>query len=204
MVELKWFLSLEKEEAWLNDKLQQGYMLTRKGIFYHFDLLREKTGQDIVADIRQFKSKQEYNAYIDVLVDNGFYYITGSYHSCIHYLLVNHDDRKNILDMGTGFRYLRLSRMFEAFWWIMLALTLALVISNGVDYSIIFNPSDLFLTPNLFSYSGVELVIKVLFEIPFILFRLFYTYFLVIWTLVMGVYSIRYYRWYRAYDSNGE
>lgn len=45
MMKLKFFLRFDKEEKWLEHMASQGWLLSKKAVFYFFDRLNQKQRQ---------------------------------------------------------------------------------------------------------------------------------------------------------------
>lgn len=201
MVDFKVFLSLEKEEKWLTEKAQRGLQLKKKGLFYHFDDAKSRDEASVQIDIRYFSTREDYQEYLAMFADFGWEHLAGSYRSGLHYFLSDEGKDKTIFNdqLSKGIRYLRLAESYALVWMMFFVLTLALVSNGTMDFGIFLHPRELFLTPDIWILEGWSQVRAILFEIPFVLIRLFYTYAMVILSVILGYIAFRYYKWYQTY-----
>ena len=203
MITFKLFYSLEKETNWLEEMAQRGYILQRKGMFYHFKETKSSNDISIEIDVRYFTSRNEYETYITECHKSGWTHLSGSYYSGVHYFMGEDRQNQNSFPQksSTGLKYLRLAETYITFWIVLFVLSMLLMVNGTIDAGMLLEPKSMFVTPDIWSLEGWSLWKAILFEIPFILIRILYTYALVIWSFVLGFIGLKYYRWYKASDS---
>lgn len=193
MFKYKYFLSFEKEEAWLRKMAEQGYEFTAKNFFGGYGF-RQAQPKDTVfrIDYRQFKSRSDYQDYLTLFEDSGWKHIAGSKGSGIQYFRQSNpgaDDDIFSDQASKAGRYKRLSSV-----WLSLAccyLPLAVVmLSNRQDIV-------LYLTPGLWDKTGFEFWTAFLFETPFALMRALSW---VLFPLLIGLYLLFAIRAYVTYQ----
>lgn len=173
---LKLYINLDKEEKWLNEMAEQGWMLCEKHTKYIF----RKAAPDnaiIKIDYRNFKSKDDFQNYITLFQDSGWNHIAGKKSSGKQYFKkVDSTAEDDIFSDSSSKaeRYKKMSSM-----WISLAVSyipifIALVLTKAVDITAILNPKLLYYTPGLWERTGTSFWGAFLFETPFALWRGFF------------------------------
>lgn len=173
MIKFKLFINLEKEEKWLSQMAQQGFMLNRVSMFYHFT---KGNAQDETyrIDYRDFKTSYDFEDYKALFEDSGWIHVSGTRTSGLQYFKKYGD--KNNEDIFTdvrsrALRYKRLSERYLLcsvpfiFWFIVL------ITQGTVDFNYFLSPKDWYLTPGLWELEGFDFLFSFLFETPFAVMR---------------------------------
>lgn len=169
MTRLKFFLSFEKEEKWLEKMSRQGWLLCKIGLFYHFEKT-EPMPRTIRIDYRDFRKKSDYSSYISMFEDSGWRHIAGTKGYGSQYFLKTGSDSTEDIFSDSRSRAGRYKRLCDM--WLCLAVCfLPLVISNGIDLNYFLTPKQWYLTPGLWELKGLAFLRAFLFETPFALFR---------------------------------
>lgn len=169
MTRLKFFLSFEKEEKWLEKMSEQGWLLCKNGFFYHFEKA-EPMHRTIRMDYREFRKDSDFSSYISMFEDSGWRHLAGKKGSGNQYFLkAGPDSTDDIFSDGASKagRYKRLADMYLCF----AICFLPIVIGNGRDLSYLLSPKQWYLTPGLWDLKGLDFLRAFLFETPFALFR---------------------------------
>ncbi|MFV0351981.1 MAG: DUF2812 domain-containing protein [Oscillospiraceae bacterium] len=86
MKKFKLFAEYDKEEKWLEEKAQNGWLLRSKGLFYTF-VKCHPTDIYVGADYRTFKNKAAYQDYRFLFEDMGWIYLAGHRYSGEQYFM---------------------------------------------------------------------------------------------------------------------
>ncbi|MBN8191853.1 DUF2812 domain-containing protein [Bacillus sp. NTK074B] len=183
MKKVKWFISIEKEERWLNEQLQKGYRCTNiSGLgVYTF----EKTDKNYVMrlDYQDYLSKKKLEEYKGIYEDFGWNYLKGYWLSGIRYWQKESDDQNEIFSDRESKRHYYKRIMGYAFWVGMIFLI----------YSFRYYRDPGLYHDGLWSMEKDLFWKAFLFETPFVLLKLFPAFMLM---LMAGVY----YKAYRKYS----
>ncbi|MBZ9626148.1 DUF2812 domain-containing protein [Clostridium sp. FP2] len=169
MKKLRCYVSLDKEEKWLNEMTSQGWELYRKYIKYEF---RKTSSSNTITkiDYRNFKSKYDFQNYITLFKDCGWEHITGSKTSGKQYFK-KMDERAGddiFSDVSSkAERYKKLSNM----WLSMVACYIAIFMSFDIDITTVLNPKLWYYTPELWQKIGTSFWGAFLCETPFAMMR---------------------------------
>ncbi|WP_338751323.1 DUF2812 domain-containing protein [Bacillus sp. FJAT-52991] len=185
MKTFKWFLDIRKEEAWLNDQLNKGYELVKRGSlgYYQFQKTTE-TNQVIKLDFQKYMKKENLNTYVDLYEEFGWKHVAGSRFSSVHYWIKEQDGHDELFSdaPSTG---AMLQRM--ASYYFMMFAVLLIFIPSGDGKLIYLNPKDAYLTPGLWEKQGSQFVQSFLFETPFAFMRFGSIWLLIIMTLFFAI-----------------
>ena len=171
----KFFLSLEKEERWLNNQLNKGWGLVSSSMGYKFKPFNS-ANKIIQIDYRAFNTKEEFENYVLFMSDTGWEHIRGSKNSGKHYFIGSLSQNREIFS-DTESKIEREKRNRNA---LIGSFGLAICYfildinskSTAVNSSILLNPKQTFLTPGLWTLNGKAFISAFLFELPFALGRL--------------------------------
>ncbi|MBX4262684.1 DUF2812 domain-containing protein (plasmid) [Clostridium estertheticum] len=174
MKKLRFYISLEKEEKWLNEMRSRGWELDGKHTKYNF---RKNSPNNTIIkiDYRNFKSKDDFQNYITLFNDFGWEHIAGTKTSGKQYFK-KIDERAGgdiFSDVSSkSERYKKLSNM-----WISLAacyIPIFIGLTKTINIATVLNPKSLYYTPGLWQKTGTSFWWSFLFETPFAMVRGFY------------------------------
>jgi len=203
MTKLKFFLDFEKEEKWLEKMSEEGWLLRKGSLLYHFEQVEPKK-REIRIDYREFGSKKDFENYKTIFEDSGWRHLSGTKSSGSQYFLkVNEDSTGEIFsdELSKAGRYKRLADA-----WVTMAIVFLpfLVMALTGNYAWndgaadLLSPKGWFLTPGLWDLKGAEFVRAFLFELPFALLRGLSCLLPVAAVLVSAIFSLKSERQYRA------
>jgi Protein of unknown function (DUF2812) len=182
MKKFKWFISIEKEERWLNEQLQKGYRCTNiSGLgVYTF----EKTDKTYVMrlDYQDYLSKKKLVEYKGIYEDFGWSYLKGYWLSGIRYWQKESDDQDEIFSDRESRSHYYKRIMGYSFWFGMIFLV----------YSFTYYRDSSLYHEGLWSMENELFWKAFIFETPFVLLKLFPAFMVV---LLAG----SYYKAYRKY-----
>ncbi len=170
----KVFLSLEKEEAWLNKQLQEGLELIALpgNLYYQFEERTDSTEKVIRLDYRKFSSKEEFENYLQFMTDSGWKHISGEYNSGVQYFSGMKGDTPELFsDTSSLMAREKRIRNGKVVTLLLLQSYIFLFLRNSFDLSYL-HLRKAFLTPGLWEKSGLHFLTSFLFELPFALIRL--------------------------------
>lgn len=174
MKKLKFFLNLDKEERWLNDMVQQGWVLSKKDLSYEFDHVDHKERR-IKIDYRTFKSKKDLDDYILLFADSGWQHIAGDKNSGKHYF-IKADDNADIEifsdQLSKAERYKRMANVWLSLAVLYMPIVFLLSSNDLFGFDAFLNPKTFYLTPGLWEMTGRSFWGAFLFETPFALGRI--------------------------------
>lgn len=221
MIKHRIFINIDKEEAWINSIITQGYRLKRATSFgkYIFEEFPAKggasfpkgearsespKGEDFLPlvrmDFRTFSKKQDFTDYLTLFEDAGWHHISGSKSEGNQYFeRLRPDCQEEIFSdsASKAGRYRRLSEM-----WMMLFaayLPLLIVYLNAPPLTV-SSWKELFYTPGLWELSGARFWAAFLFELPFALGRAiggFFPLILLVIVICFAYFSLQTFYWYR-------
>ncbi len=201
MRKLKYFLDFDKEEKWLNKMAQQGYQLADKSLRYKFNLTKPDDSK-IKIDYRKFKTQEDFIDYCTLFEDSGWQHIAGKKNSGTQYFKktnTNSDDDIFSDKISKAGKYKRLSDMFIELAICYIPLFIALVSTDIIDISAIFDPKRLYLTPGVWEMTGASFWKNFLFETPFVLIRSFIWLFIPVTIILCLLFS---YKAKKLYEKN--
>jgi hypothetical protein len=162
MKKFKVFISIEKEEHWLNEQLQKGYRCTNiSGLgIYTF----EKTEKRYVMrlDYQDYLSKAKFEEYKGIYEDFGWNYLKGAWLSGIRYWQKENDDQSEIFsDRQSKVNYYKR----------LMNYSLSLGTMFLVYSLLLYGDTDLY-HEGLWSMNGSFFWKAFLFETPFVLLKM--------------------------------
>lgn len=169
MVKFKFFLRFDKEEKWLEYMASQGWLLSKKALFYFFRKI-EPEAKTIRIDYREIKSAKDFLDYCTLFEDSGWKHIVGAKSSGAQYFLkINENSTEDIFSdtFSRAGRYKRLSNI-----WLSCAVVFVpYLISMKANLNTVFTPKEWYITPDLWELEGISFWWAFLFETPFALMR---------------------------------
>lgn len=198
MTKFRIFVNIDKEEAWINSVIAQGYRLINVSSLgqYVFEKLPSATeAKDSVSagaqtsprserqdtepflplvrmDFRTFSKKEDFTDYLTLFEDYGWHHIAGKKSEGNQYFeRMRPDCQEEIFSdsPSKAARYRRISCM----WLMLFAAYLPLLIAYWSNFQLSSpaNWKELFYTPGLWELSGARFCLAFLFELPFALGR---------------------------------
>lgn len=166
----KIFVDMDREEQYLREMAQKGYMLRKYSVFgvYTFEAAPPQT-RNYRVDYRTFSSRRKFDAYVALFEDAGWRHVWGRPYDGSQYFLpagadTSGDDIFSDADSKAG-RYKRL-RNVCILTFAVAALYLFTIWRSGPGLE-----GSLFLTPGLWDKTGGEFWRAFWFELPFVFFR---------------------------------
>lgn len=202
MKQFKMYIDLHKEEEYLNQMVNKGWVFKKRSMFsrYHF----EKSTQQICykVDYRLFKNKSDFNGYVALFEDAGFQHISGVYYSGHQYFASTSQETSQEIFSDKESKTQRYKRLQRNCVSQLLCLILYMI---GVYISVDLNLSNLFfLTPGLWEMEGVKFWTSFWFEFPFMLLRVLPVLFFAIAFVLNGIWAIKAKRLYENLISQEE
>jgi hypothetical protein len=175
MKKIKYFIDIDKEEKWLNELIERGYLLDSKSPLGVYRFKKVEDSETIIRlDYRTFKKKSEFENYKALFEDSGWNHIAGTKNSGTQYFMMkgnNHNQEIFSDKKSKALRYKRISNMWLSLFVVYSPLLIIFINNNVIDSDIITNPKALYLTPGLWEKTSIEFWKAFLFETPFALFR---------------------------------
>lgn len=173
MKKLKFFLRFDREEKWLEHMADQGWLLSRKSLFYYFQKVVPEA-RTIRIDYRQMKSAKDFLDYCTLFEDSGWKHVAGTRASGTQYFLkVKNDSTEDIFSdtLSRAGRYKRLSNVWLTCAVVLIPLSLSLEAGGWINPDTMLAPKEWYLTPELWELEGISFWWAFLFETPFALMR---------------------------------
>lgn len=169
----KIFFNNLKEEAWIQDMANGGWLIERMGIGYTFRKV-EKKQYNIKMDYRIFTKQEDFEVYITMYEDFGWKHIAGGKSSGSQYFV--HDNSGEQMELFSDedsqkARIMRIRKMLRQTLALTLVFFITLLSQKHITISALINPKELYLTPDLWNMSGSEFWSAFWLETPFALFR---------------------------------
>lgn len=175
MTKHKCFMDFEKEETWLGGMAKDGWRLVSVSSLGGYRFTKaEPSEQNYRIDYRSFKSRWDFEDYIQLFTDSGWVHIAGTRHSGSQYFLqANPESGGDIFSdsASRAGRYRRGSQMWLSLVLIYSVIFTGMAASGGVNLEAILNPKALYYTPGLWELTGGQFIRAFLFETPFALAR---------------------------------
>lgn len=231
MTKFRMFLNIDKEEAWINKIIAQGYRLRNVSwgqyTFEKFppasNLEKEdyKTAQTnyphaedqntklflplVRMDFRIFSKKEDFNEYLTLFEDYGWHHVAGKKSDGNQYFERMRPDCPQEIFSDSPSKAARYRRISNN-WLMMFALYLPLLVIywNNFHFPFASGWKELFYTPGLWDMSGVAFLAAFLFELPFALGRIvggIFPLMLFVIAIGYGYFSIKTLYWYRKETS---
>lgn len=218
MTKYKLFINIDKEEAWINSIIAQGYRLKKVSSLGQYvfekisstDTLGNLPSEDettenflplVRMDFRTFSKKEDFMDYLTLFEDAGWRHIAGKKSEGSQYFERMRPDCQEEIFSDSASRAGRYRRISSA--WLMLFaayLPLVIIYSDSWESSSFSSWKDLFYTPGLWDMSGAKFLLAFLFELPFALGRAFgglFPLMLLVIVICYGYFSLKTFYWYR-------
>ena len=227
MTKFKLFLNIDKEEAWINSIITQGYRL--KNVSWGQYVFEElppganvenevsETAQAenphsegrntepflplVRMDFRIFSKKEDFIDYLMLFEDYGWHHVAGKKSEGNQYFERMRSDCLEEIFSDSPSKAARYRRI-SSNWLMMFALYLPLFIIYWNNFHFPFHSGwkDFFYTPGLWELSGSKFLLAFLFEMPFALGRMvggIFPLMLLVLAIGYGYFSLKTLYWYR-------
>lgn len=197
----KLFLSIEKEEAWLEEMSRKGWHLVKTpGLSYTFEK-GEPEERTYRIDFRFFNKQSEMDEYLTLFEDSGWQAVNPNKSRSNFYFYTTRSDSPQEIFSDEASRAQRSYRFatysFSTF--VIIFLPYLVLYISGV-----ISPENVgYLTPGLWQMQGAEFIQHFLFETPFVIMRVGFGYFPLIVLLIAGLFVLRSYLQYQKVKQKG-
>lgn len=227
MTKFRIFVNIDKEEAWINSVIAQGYRLKNVSSLgqYVFEKFPSGSSMDnsfaetaqtephtegqktepflplVRMDFRTFSKKEDFIDYLTLFEDYGWHHIAGKKSEGNQYFERMRPDCQEEIFSDSPSRAARYRRI--SYMWLLLFtayLPLLIVYWSNFHLSSPWGWKELFYTPGLWEMSGVKFWLAFLFELPFALGRAiggFFPFVLLIIVVCYAYFSLQTLYWYR-------
>lgn len=168
----KWkiFVSLDKEEAWLNKQLENGWRftgITAMGRYKFREVEAVDRDKVIRVDYRKFEKTAPYSDYLQFMEDAGWKHLAGKKDSGTHYYIGSKTNQMELYSDDDS-KLERDKRLRKGYAMSMLPILVIyyVLFKEGV-VSALTNPTQFFITPEIWEKQGVVFTKAFLFELPF-------------------------------------
>lgn len=190
MKQFRIFINLDKEENYLNEMAEKGWIFKKGSVFgiYYFTQGSPKQ-LNYRVDYRAFDRKKDFNNYVALFEDAGFQHVWGTYYSGNQYFLPkNQEVSRDIFSdrESKAQRYIRFQQNCILVVVLMTLYAMVDIVSAKFDLSQLF-----FLTPGLWEKQGAEFWRAFWFEFPFMLMRALPVVFLAVVAIINAVLAIK-------------
>lgn len=168
MKTFKMFIDYDKEEAWLNRKAREGWMLDGVGVSYSFTAI--EPGPAVVrVDYQPTMTPADFDDYRNLFWDAGWQHIAGSRRSGNQYFASHtaDPDADIFSDSASKAQRYRRAAAVNATLLLPFFVITVILLSQGNLFT------ELYLTPGLWQMEGWEFARAFAFETPFALMRAF-------------------------------
>lgn len=173
MKKFRFFLRFDKEEKWLEEMAEQGWLLCGQSLFYTFEpAIPEK--RTIRIDFREPKSEKDFADYCALFEDSGWKHVAGTKSSGTQYFLkMDESSTGDIFSdaLSRAGRYKRLSALWLFCAVMFIPLLLSMKTGGWIHPETLLTPKEWYLTPGLWELSGLSFWLSFLWETPFALMR---------------------------------
>lgn len=218
MKKFKLFINIDKEEAWINSIIAQGYRLKKVSSLGQYvfeelpsaDTLENPSSEGeppenflplVRMDFRTFSKKEDFTDYLTLFEDAGWRHIAGKKSEGSQYFEKMYPDCQEEIFSDSASKAGRYRRISSA--WLMLFaayLPLVIIYTDPVGSPSFSTWKELFYTPGLWDMSGAKFLLAFLFELPFALGRAIgglFPLMLLIIVICYGYFSLKTFYWYR-------
>jgi len=187
------FFNKLKEEKWIQEMADHGWLIEKIGLSYTFKEV-EKKSYNLKMDYRIFSKQDEFEVYVTMHEDYGWKHIAGDKSSGSQYFFHEDKEKENELfsdEDSQRDRILRIRKMLRQSIAIALVMFIVLLSQGSITISALINPKKLYLTTDLWDMSGSAFWSAFWIETPFALFRGLFIYALPIMIIIYIVYSYK-------------
>jgi hypothetical protein len=173
MKKYKIFFNTLKEEKWIQEMADNGWLIEELGLGYTFREV-EKKEYNLKMDYRIFAKQDEFEAYVTMHEDFGWSHLAGNKSSGSQYFIHEDLDMDNELfsdEDSIKARIIRIRAMLRQSMAIAMVLLIVLLSQESITLSALINPKKLYLTPGLWNMTGSTFWSEFWMETPFALFR---------------------------------
>lgn len=208
MKKFKIFINIDKEEAWINAIIAQGYRLKHVSSLgqYVFEELPSATNAEqhlplVRMDFRTFSKREDFMDYLTLFEDYGWHHVAGKKSEGNQYFERTRPDCQEEIFSDSPSKAARYRRI-SSYWLMMFAIYLPLFIAywNNFHFPSPTGWKNLFYTPGLWELNGLKFLMAFLFELPFALGRMIggiFPLMLLVIAIGYGYFSLKALYWYR-------
>lgn len=193
MKKYKFFFNTLKEEKWIQEMAEDGWLIEKVGLGYTFREV-EKKSYNLKMDYRIFSKQAEFDEYVTMYNDFGWNHIAGNRGSGSQYFIHKDNEVQNELfsdEDSQRARIVRIQKMLRQTMASTLLLFIVLLSQKSITISALINPKKLYLTPGLWNMNGSTFWTAFWIETPFALFRGLLMYALPIMIIIYVIFSYK-------------
>lgn len=193
MKKYKIYFNTLKEEKWIQEMAEQGWLIEKLGFGYTFRQV-EKKDYNLKMDYRIFSKQEEFEAYVTMHEDFGWRHLAGNKGSGSQYFIHEDKEMQNELfsdEDSKKARIMRIRSMLRQSMAMALVLFIVLLSQRSITLAALINPKKLYLTPGLWSMNGNTFWSAFLIETPFALFRGILMYALPVMIIIYVIFSYK-------------
>ncbi|SDC55595.1 DUF2812 domain-containing protein [Shouchella lonarensis] len=193
----RYFMDIEKEEAWLNKMREAGYQFVDRGWFtYYFKKVETIDSKTIKIDYKKCRDEQALSTYLQPFQEEGWKRVCGK--SDIHYFEKDDPAASEAIFLNNERivrGYKKLMNQWRVCATVFLSWIVILLLTGMVpDVS---NPKSFFYTPGLWEKEGAAFLRAFLFELPFALSRMLPPYIIIFVGMLYAFLTVKTYRIYK-------
>lgn len=182
MKKFKLFLSLAKEEEWINSIQEEGYKLVAINTFFHIYTFKRLCDKEhyipyVRLDFREKSMRKDiYDEYLTLFSDSGWGLIKGSRFGGVQYFQQERSDvtRDIFSDIDSKENVRKRYTKFSCSYGFLFIFYSYIFIKNMSGWgNHLLNFKTWYLTPNLWNLKGFSFLFSFLFETPFVFLRIF-------------------------------
>jgi len=189
----KIFFNTLKEEKWIQELAEDGWLIEKIGFGYTFRKVEKKL-YNLKMDYRIFSKQDEFEEYVTMYEDFGWKHIAGDKSSGSQYFIHEDNEMQSELfsdEDSQRARIMRIRKMLRQTMAIALVFFTVLLSQKSITISALINPKKLYLTPGLWDMSGSAFWSAFWSETPFVLFRGLFMYALPIMIIIYIIFSYK-------------
>jgi len=168
MKTFKLFFNPEKEERWVNEMLEKGFLLKKNVFLYHFEPTDIKN-KKIRVDYRFFKKDKDFNDYKLMFEDFGWRHIAGNKSNGSQFFIQTDECKDDELFSDVDSKLSMLKRHLNV--WVTMALFFFIIDGPLTGGAFPFDLKTLYLTPGIWEMEGSKFWSAFWFETPFAVMR---------------------------------
>ncbi len=167
MKKYRYFVNIDKEEAFLHKMIECGYYLESVSSNFVYNFTKKDIHKEVKIDYRLQMDDESYNDYITLLKDYGWELISGNKDSRKHYFISTKNSNDDSLFSTEESRYNRYKLMRNTY---STSATTAMIlyVATHKDSQL----TDAWFSTELFNLKGIEFVKSFALELPIVLLKL--------------------------------
>lgn len=191
MKKLRLFTNAQKEEKWLNNMLQKGWLCKKVNAFniYTFEKTND-VDQVIRLDCQTFNSEEKFQQYKQFHEEFGWEHVSGSRWSALQYWCKSNNGHDELFSDNESEKFYlqRLIKYYGTGTFLFIILTMS-VFKNTVQF---MNLKSAYFTPGLWDKEGIDFFSAFLLETPLALLRFSSPWFVLIFGIVFLTTYLKY------------